>query len=93
MHGRRSPRADIVIWETHQAKASNKTPVLVIECKAEKHRRQHQGLLPGRELQPRRRLRVLHRPQRSLHRRFQADSRPARRVHTDKRDRDGDGLG
>ena len=35
MHGRRSPRADIVIWETHQAKASNKTPVLVIECKAE----------------------------------------------------------
>ena len=35
MHGRRSPRADIVIWETKEAKAANKTPVLVIECKAE----------------------------------------------------------
>ena len=35
MHGRRSPRADIVIWETPEAKAKNRTPVLVIECKAE----------------------------------------------------------
>ena len=35
MHGRRSPRADIVIWETQEAKAANKTPVLVVECKAE----------------------------------------------------------
>ena len=35
MHGRRSPRADIVVWETQWAKAANKTPVLVIECKAE----------------------------------------------------------
>jgi type I restriction enzyme M protein len=35
MHGRRSPRADIVIWESVDAKASGKTPVLVIECKAE----------------------------------------------------------
>ena len=35
MHGRRSPRADIVIWETPKAKAANKTPVLVVECKAE----------------------------------------------------------
>lgn len=35
MHGRRSPRADIVIWETPRAKAANKTPVLVVECKAE----------------------------------------------------------
>ena len=35
MHGRRSPRADIVIWETPEAKAKNGTPVLVIECKAE----------------------------------------------------------
>lgn len=35
MHGHKSPRADIVIWETHEAKAANKTPVLVIECKAE----------------------------------------------------------
>ena len=35
MHGHRSPRADIVIWETPEAKAANKTPVLVIECKSE----------------------------------------------------------
>ena len=36
MHGRRSPRADIVIWETPEAKARSRTPVLVVECKAEK---------------------------------------------------------
>ena len=36
MHGRRSPRADIVIWETPEAKSGNRTPVLVVECKAEK---------------------------------------------------------
>jgi type I restriction enzyme M protein len=35
MHGHRSPRADIVIWETPDAKAKNQAPVLVIECKAE----------------------------------------------------------
>ena len=35
MHGRRSPRADIVIWETQEAKLANKAPVLVVECKAE----------------------------------------------------------
>ena len=35
MHGHRSPRADIVIWEAQEAKAANKTPVLVVECKAE----------------------------------------------------------
>ena len=34
-YGRKSPRADIVLWETPEAKAANKTPVLVIECKAE----------------------------------------------------------
>ena len=36
MHGHRSPRADIVIWETPEAKARSMTPVLVVECKAEK---------------------------------------------------------
>ncbi|HZK92099.1 MAG TPA: N-6 DNA methylase [Stellaceae bacterium] len=35
MHGHKSPRADIVIWETPDAKAKSQTPVLVIECKAE----------------------------------------------------------
>jgi type I restriction enzyme M protein len=35
MHGHKSPRADIVIWETPEAKAKAGTPVLVIECKAE----------------------------------------------------------
>ncbi|MFN6250526.1 MAG: N-6 DNA methylase [Acetobacteraceae bacterium] len=35
MHGHKSPRADIVIWETPTTKADNKTPVLVIECKSE----------------------------------------------------------
>ncbi len=35
MHGHKSPRADIVIWETATMKAKNNTPVLVIECKSE----------------------------------------------------------
>lgn len=35
MHGHKSPRADIVIWETATKKANNNTPVLVIECKSE----------------------------------------------------------
>lgn len=35
MHGHKSPRADIVIWETPTTKANNNTPVLVIECKSE----------------------------------------------------------
>lgn len=35
MHGHKSPRADIVIWDTPEAKAKAGTPVLVIECKAE----------------------------------------------------------
>lgn len=34
-HGHKSPRADIVIWETADAKAKNRTPILVIECKSE----------------------------------------------------------
>ena len=36
MHGRRSPRTDIVIWETPETKSGKRTPVLVVECKAEK---------------------------------------------------------
>ncbi len=35
MHGHKSPRADIVIWETPNKKANNHTPVLIVECKAE----------------------------------------------------------
>ncbi|MGH6816208.1 MAG: N-6 DNA methylase, partial [Hyphomicrobiaceae bacterium] len=35
MHGHRSPRADIVIWETVEAKAANRTPALIIECKSD----------------------------------------------------------
>ena len=35
MHGHRSPRADVVVWESRETKAANRTPVLVIECKAE----------------------------------------------------------
>jgi type I restriction enzyme M protein len=34
-HGRRSPRADIVIYETEDAMSKGKTPVVVVECKAE----------------------------------------------------------
>ncbi len=34
-HGHKSPRADIVIWESAEKKANNDTPVLVVECKAE----------------------------------------------------------
>lgn len=33
--GHKSPRADLVIWETATKKANNNTPVLVIECKSE----------------------------------------------------------
>ena len=35
MHGHKSPRADIVIWESATKKANNNTPVLVVECKSE----------------------------------------------------------
>ena len=35
MHGHKSPRADVVIWETPEVKAKGQKPVLVIECKAE----------------------------------------------------------
>lgn len=35
MHGHHSPRADIVVWENAAAKAANKSPILVVECKAE----------------------------------------------------------
>lgn len=35
MHGHNSPRADIVIWENAAAKAANRSPILVVECKAE----------------------------------------------------------
>jgi type I restriction enzyme M protein len=35
MHGHKSPRADIVIWEKPEKKTNNQTPVLVVECKAE----------------------------------------------------------
>jgi type I restriction enzyme M protein len=31
MHGHKSPRADIVVWETPAKKANNNSPVLVIE--------------------------------------------------------------
>ncbi len=34
-HGHKSPRADIIIWETPKKKANNNTPVLVVECKSE----------------------------------------------------------
>lgn len=34
-HGHRSPKADIVIWETPAQKTANKEPVIVVECKAE----------------------------------------------------------
>ena len=34
-HGHRSPRADVVIWETPKARAASRTPGLVVECKAE----------------------------------------------------------
>ena len=34
-HGRRSPKADIVVYPSPQAKADGKTPLIVVECKAE----------------------------------------------------------
>jgi type I restriction enzyme M protein len=33
--GKRSPRVDIVVWESTQARAEGKSPKLVVECKAE----------------------------------------------------------
>lgn len=35
LHGHKSPRADIVVWQSSTDKAANRTPVLVIECKTE----------------------------------------------------------
>ena len=34
-HGRHSPKADIVVWESPEKKAQRRTPVIVVECKAE----------------------------------------------------------
>ena len=34
-HGRRSPKADIVVYPSAQANAEGKTPLIVVECKAE----------------------------------------------------------
>ncbi len=34
-HGHKSPRADIVIWQSTADKTANRTPVLVVECKTE----------------------------------------------------------
>lgn len=35
MHGHNSPRADIVVWESAAARVANRSPILVVECKAE----------------------------------------------------------
>ncbi|WP_295455882.1 N-6 DNA methylase [uncultured Thiodictyon sp.] len=35
LHGHRSPRADIVVWESLDEKTASRTPILVIECKAD----------------------------------------------------------
>ena len=56
-------------------------------------RNRHQGLLPERELHPRGRRRVLHRPQCAPHRRVQADPRRTGRVRADQRNPEGGGLG
>lgn len=34
-HGHKSPRADIVIWQSPADKEANRTPVLVVECKTD----------------------------------------------------------
>jgi type I restriction enzyme M protein len=34
-HGHKSPRADIVVWESASDKQASRTPVLVIECKTD----------------------------------------------------------
>lgn len=34
-HGHKSPRADIVIWESPADQGANRTPVLVVECKTD----------------------------------------------------------
>ena len=34
-HGRRSPKADIVVWPTPAAKADGLSPIIVIECKSD----------------------------------------------------------
>jgi type I restriction enzyme M protein len=35
MHGRNSPRGDIAVWETPQAKTEGRSPQFVVECKAD----------------------------------------------------------
>lgn len=35
LHGHKSPRADIVVWESSADKQASRTPVLVIECKTD----------------------------------------------------------
>jgi type I restriction enzyme M protein len=34
-HGRKSPRADIVVWQSPTDRIANRTPVLVVECKTD----------------------------------------------------------
>lgn len=34
-HGHKSPRADIVVWQSADDKASNRSPALVVECKTD----------------------------------------------------------
>jgi type I restriction enzyme M protein len=34
-HGRHSPKTDIVVWESSEKKAQRRSPIIVVECKAE----------------------------------------------------------
>jgi type I restriction enzyme M protein len=81
-HGHKSPRADIVIWESAEKKANNNTPVLVVECKAEGVDINVKDYYQG-ESYTRGRLRILHRAQYALHRRVQAGAGIAGRFRPD----------
>ena len=47
LHGHKSPRADIVIWQSVADKAANRTPVLVVECKTDSIEIQEQDYYQG----------------------------------------------
>jgi type I restriction enzyme M protein len=66
-HGHKSPRADIVVWESASDKQASRTPVLVIECKTDSIEIQERDYYPGRILCPRHGVRVLRRYKCSPH--------------------------
>ncbi len=75
-YGHKSPRADIIIWETPTDKANNKNIVLVVECKAEAIDINLKDYYQGESYTRAVGCEFFVRPQHALHRRLQARARP-----------------